>query len=214
MGARISGVPDGVTATFIPQSGTTNFTSTLTLSANGSATVGTYSLNITAQSPDAKQASATLTLTVEPKAQGCTLRIRVMDWDMENPIANATVHVDGEAKTSDADGYVEWDNLTGNVTVGVSFLGVWVSDPILVEMDADRTIDVQCRFYDIYVRAVTASGKPVPNINFTFSLGGEKLSSAVTNGTGYACFQNLPASNLTLTAYGGPNYARACERGG
>ena len=32
---------------------------------------------------------------------------------MENPIANATVHVDGEAKTSDADGYVEWDNLTG-----------------------------------------------------------------------------------------------------
>jgi hypothetical protein len=73
-------------------------------------------------------------------------------------------------------------------------------------MDADRTIDVQCRFYDIYVRAVTAGGKPVPNINFTFSLAGEKLSSAVTNGTGYAYFQNLPASNLTLTAYGGPNY--------
>jgi len=202
----ISGLPDGVTATFIPQGGTTDFTSTLTLSATSSATVGTYSLNITAQSPDAKQASATLTLTVEPKAQGCTLRIRVMDWDMENPIANATVHMDGEAKTSDADGYVEWDNLTGDVTVGVSFLGVWVSDPIPVEMDADRTIDVQCRFYDIYVRAVTTSGKPVPNINFTFSLSGEKLSSAVTNGTGYAYFQNLPASNLTLTAYGGPNY--------
>jgi hypothetical protein len=202
----ISGLPDGVTATFIPQSGTTNFTSALTVSANSSAAVGTYSLNITAQSPGAKQASATLTLTVEPKAKGYTLRVRVMDWDMENPIGNATVHMDVEAKTSDADGYVEWDNLTGTVTVRVSFLGVWVSDPIPVEMDADRTIDVQCMFYDIYVRAVTASGKPVLNINFTFSLSGEKLSSAVTNETGYAYFQNLPASNLTLTAYGGPNY--------
>ena len=202
----IYGVPNGVTATFNPQSGTTNFTSTLTLSADGPVDEGVYVLNITAQSPDAKQASTTLTLTVEAKFEGYKLRVRVMDWDMENPMANATVHVNGEAKTSDGEGYAEWSSLAGTVTVRVSFLGVWVSDPINIEMDRDRTVEVQCRFYDVYVQATTGSGRPLPNIKFTFSLNGETLSSAITNETGYAYFQDIPASNLTLTAYGGPNY--------
>ena len=203
----ISGVPNDVMATFNPQSGTTNYTSTLILSADSSADEGTYTFNVTAHSPDAEQASATLNLTVKAKPEGYTLRVRVMDWDMENPIANAAVHLDdGEAKTSDGEGYAEWSNLTGTVTVRVSYLSVWVSDPINIEMDMNRTVEVQCRFYDVYVQAVWPDGRPAQNLKFTFSFNDTLLGSAITNQTGHAYFQNLPASNLTLTAYGGSNH--------
>ncbi|MGQ9691317.1 MAG: hypothetical protein ACUVQY_08685 [Thermoproteota archaeon] len=80
-------------------------------------------------------------------------------------------------------------------------------DPIAVEMDRDRVIELQCRFHDVYVRAVTSSGNPVPNIKFTFSISGKELSSSVTNETGYAYFRDIPSSNLTLTAYGGSNHS-------
>lgn len=199
----ISGIPNGITATFNPQSGITNYTSTLTLTTNSSAKEGTYILNITAQSPDATQASATLNLTI--KIKGYTLRIRVMDWDMENPIANATVHLNQEIKTSNAEGYAEWNNLTGTVTVRISYLGIWVSNTTNIEMNMNKTVEIQCKFYDVYIRVLTSSGKPISNITLIFSLNEKTLSSAITNQTGYAYFQDLPASNLTLTAYAGSN---------
>lgn len=139
-------------------------------------------------------------------AGGYTLRVRVLDWDMKDPVANATVHLNGDAKASDAEGYAEWGNLTGTATVEVSYLGVKVGGPVSVEMDMNRAVEVQCRFYDVYVHAVWQDGSPAQDIRFTFTLNGVLLGSALTNQTGYAYFQDVPASNLTLAAYGGSDH--------
>jgi len=136
------------------------------------------------------------------KKVGYTLKVKVLDWRMKTAIANATVYLNGEAKKSDADGYAEWRNLTGTVTIRVSYLGVWVSDSMNVEVNANKTVEVQCRLYDVYVQAVTPAGSPLSDIKFMFSLNGTVLGSAVTNQTGYAYFKDLPASDLMLTAYG------------
>ncbi|MCD6530485.1 DUF3131 domain-containing protein [Candidatus Bathyarchaeota archaeon] len=203
---QVYGLPSGVEGQVDPAEGVANFTSTLTLRVSSSAQEGTYILNVTAVSPEAGSTWALLTLIVGAPVEGYKLRIRVMDWRMENPIANATVHLGGEEKTSDNGGYVEWENVTGTVTVKVSFMGVWVSDPVNVQVDKDKTVEVQCRFFDVYVQALNREGKPVQDVKLTLSLNGRVLGSAVTNQTGYALFKDIPSANLTLTAYEGEGY--------
>lgn len=200
----ISGIPEGITTSFNPQSGTTNFTSILTISASNSAKEGKYTLSITAQSPDADPATANLTLTIKAKLH--KLVVKVMDWDLEDTIPNAEVHLGNEVKSTNSSGIVEWNNLSGNITIRVSYLGVWVSDPINIEMNQDKLITVQGRFYDIYIRVLTTSGKPIPNINLTISLNKVTLTSDITNQTGYTYFKNIPAGNITVTAYTGKDY--------
>jgi len=203
---QVHGLPAGVEVEVNPVDGIANFTSTLTLRASSSAQEGTYTLNVTATSPEGEGAWTLLMLTIRAPVEGYRLRVRVMDWGMKTPIADAVVHLDGEEKVSDSDGYVEWEGLAGNVTVRVSFLGVWVSDPMDVEVDEDKTVEVQCRFFDVYVQALTQEDKPAQDVKLTLSLNGSLLGSAITNQTGYAFFRDIPASNLTLTAYGGEGY--------
>ena len=143
---------------------------------------------------------------------GFNLNLRVMDWDLTDSIQGAYVYVDSAAKASDAEGWANWTGVSGTVEIKVKYFGFWVNGTFSVTMDSDKTIDVQCRLYD-----VTCTVKPnntygvvttanVTVFNATFS--GTKIKSGITaNWTGQVTLTNLPNSTLTFIVYAKSDYS-------
>jgi hypothetical protein len=143
---------------------------------------------------------------------GYNLNLRVMDLDLTDNIQGAYVYKDSDIKTSDADGWANWTEVSGTVQIKVQYYGFWVNGTFGVGMDSDKTIDVQCELYDVTVlvqegvqNAYLASAN-VTVYNST-SVQGNKITSGVTGNNGQVQLLNLPNNTLTFTQYGGASYS-------
>jgi len=143
------------------------------------------------------------------------LNLRVMDWDLTDAIANAYVTMNNGTdyvQVSDGNGWANYTGLSGTVTVKVQYFGFWVNGTFSVTMDSDKTINVQCKLYDVTVlvqegvqNAYLVSAN-VTVYNST-SVQGNKITSGVTENNGQVQLLNLPNSTLTFTQYGGTSYS-------
>jgi hypothetical protein len=146
---------------------------------------------------------------------GYELNLRVMDWDLIDAIANAQVCMNNSTdywKTSDSNGWANYTGVSGTVTVKVQYYGFWVNGTFPVTMDSDKTIDVQCKLYDVTVlvqegvQNAYLVGANVTVYNST-SVQGNKITSGVTGNNGQVQLLNLPNNTLTFTQYGGASYS-------
>jgi len=154
-------------------------------------------------------------IVVDYTTLGYNLNLRVMDWDLIDAIANAQVCVNNSTdcwKTSDSNGWANYTGLSGTVTVKVQYFGFWVNGTFSVTMDSDKTINVQCKLYDVTVlvqegvqNAYLASAN-VTVYNST-SVQGNTITSGVTGNNGQVQLLNLPNNTLTFTQYGGASYS-------
>ena len=143
---------------------------------------------------------------------GFNLNLRVRDWDLTDNIQGAHVYKDSDVQISDENGWANWTLVSGTVQIKVSYYGFWVNGTFSVTMDSDKTINVQCKLYDVTVlvqesvqNAYLASAN-VTVYNST-SVQGNKITSGVTGNNGQVQLLNLPNNTLTFTQYGGASYS-------
>jgi len=146
---------------------------------------------------------------------GFNLNLHVMDWDLADAIANAHVTMNNGTdyvQVSDNNGWANYTGLSGTVTAKVQYFGFWVNGTFSVTMDFDKTINIQCKLYDVTVlvqesvqNAYLASAN-VTVYNST-SVQGNKITSGVTGNNGQVQLLNLPNNTLTFTQYGGASYS-------
>jgi len=144
-----------------------------------------------------------------------TLSLRVYDYDLRDVISGAIVSMNNGTEynsTSDINGWANYTGVSGSVNVRVLYFGFWVNGTFSVGMDSDKTIDVQCKLYDVTVlvqegvqNAYLASAN-VTVYNST-SVQGNKITSGVTGNNGQVQLLNLPNNTLTFTQYGGASYS-------
>jgi hypothetical protein len=143
------------------------------------------------------------------------LNLRILDWDLTDAISNAystmnngTDHV----QVSDSNGWANYTGLSGTVTVKVQYFGFWVNGTFSVTVDSDKTINVQCKLYDVTVLAqegtqnayLTSANATVFN---STSVQGNKIISGITGNNGQVQLLNLPNNTLTFTQYGGASFS-------
>jgi hypothetical protein len=143
------------------------------------------------------------------------LNLRVMDWDLTDAIPNAYFTMNNGTdyvKVSDSNGWANYTGVSGTVTVKVQYYGFWVNGTFSVTMDSNKTINVQCKLYDVTVlvqegvqNAYLVSAN-VTVYNST-SVQGNKITSGVTGNNGQVQLLNLPNNTLTFTQYGGASYS-------
>jgi hypothetical protein len=143
---------------------------------------------------------------------GFNLNLRVRDWDLTDNIQGAHVYKDSDVQISDANGWANWTLVSGTVQIKVNYYGFWVNGTFSVTMGSDKTIDVQCKLYDVTVlvqegvQNAYLAGANVTVYNST-SMQGNKITSGVTGNNGQVQLLNLPNNTLTFTQYGGASYS-------
>jgi hypothetical protein len=143
---------------------------------------------------------------------GFNLNLRVRDWDLTDNIQGAYVYKDTDVKTTDANGWANWTLVSGTVQIKVQYFGFWVNGTFSVTMDSDKTINVQCKLYDVTVLVQESvqnaylTGANVTVYNST-STQDNKITSGVTGNNGQTQLLNLPNNTLTFTQYGGASYS-------
>jgi len=143
---------------------------------------------------------------------GFNLNLRVRDWDLTDNIQGATVYKDSDTKISDANGWANWTLVSGTVQIKVQYFGFWVNGTFSVTMDSDKTINVQCKLYDVTVLVqegvqnayLTSANVTVYN---STSVQGNRIISGLTGNNGQVQLLNLPNNTLTFTQYGGASYS-------
>jgi hypothetical protein len=143
---------------------------------------------------------------------GFNLNLRVRDWDLTDNIQGAFVYKDSDAQISDANGWANWTLVSGTVQIKVNYYGFWVNGTFSVTMDSDKTIDVQCKLYDVTVLVQeSVQNAYLTSANITVynstSVQGNKITSGVTGNNGQVQLLNLPNNTLTFTQYGGASYS-------
>lgn len=145
---------------------------------------------------------------LESTLVGFDLNLRVMDYDLTENIQGAYVYVDSDVQTSDVNGWANWSGISGTVYVKVKWYGAWVNGTFSVEMDSDKTIDVQCHIFDIAVTCIEgAQGAVLQYVNVTVynatSVASNKIRTGITGSDGKVSLANVPNSTLTFTCYDG-----------
>jgi len=143
---------------------------------------------------------------------GFNLNLRVRDWDLTDNIQGAYVYKDSDVQISDANGWANWTLVSGTVQIKVRYFGFWVNGTFSVTMDSDKTIDVQCKLYDVTVLVQeSVQNAYLVSANVTVynstSVQGNKITSGVTGNNGQVQLLNLPNNTLTFTQYGGASYS-------
>jgi len=142
---------------------------------------------------------------------GYNLNLRVLDQGLTDHIQGAYVYKDSDIKTSDADGWANWTEVSGTVQIKVQYYGFWVNGTFSIAVSADTTIDVQCNLYDISVKTIEAQQSAyLVSANVTVfnstSDAPNKIATGVTGSNGIVELANLPNYTLTFTQYGGSSY--------
>jgi hypothetical protein len=151
-------------------------------------------------------------VTIEFTPPGYNLNLRVMDYDLTDAVSGALVYKDSDVKTSDSNGWTNWTLVSGTVHIKVRYFGFWVNGTFSVTMDSDKTINVQCKLYDVTVlvqegvQNAYLAGANVTVYNST-SMQGNKIASGVTGNNGQVQLLNLPNNTLTFTQYGCASYS-------
>lgn len=152
-------------------------------------------------------------ITVRPSFQ---LSLRVQDWDLTDSIQGASVYMNNGTqyvKVSDANGWANWTGVSGFVEIKVKYYGFWVNGTFSVNVNSNKTIEVQCRLYDVTVTVKPYNEQGViTTVNVTVfnstSDSNNKIGSGITaNWTGGVTLINLPNSTLTFTVYAKSDYS-------
>lgn len=201
--------------------GTTDVTKTQTITTNptnfrdGS---GNWKINVTGVKTTPTQFDWNgdlVKIEVTGIVLACKLNLKVMDWDLTDAIPNTYVTMNNgtdNIQVSDSNGWANYTGVSGTVTVKVQYFGFWVNGTFSVTMDSDKTIDVQCKLYDVTVlvqegvQNAYLAGANVTVYNST-SVQGNKITSGVTGNNGQVQLLNLPNNTLTFTQYGGASYS-------
>jgi hypothetical protein len=147
------------------------------------------------------------------EAGGYALNLRVMDWDLTDAISGATVYKDTDTKTSNGGGWANWTGVSGTVAVKVKYYGFWVNGTFNVIMTSDKTINVQCKLYDVTVTAKTnneigvISGANVTAYNNTGTSNGKIKSGITVDTTGQVTLTNVPNATLRFIMYAKSDYS-------
>jgi len=141
---------------------------------------------------------------------GYNLNLRVLDWDLTDAIQGAIVYKDSDYLTSDENGWANWTQVSGTVEIQVKYFGFWVNSTS-VTMDSDKTIDLQCRLYDVIVAVQeTLQNAILVPANVSVFNGSStqvnRIATGITNSSGQLFLYNLPNSTLTFTLYAGSDY--------
>lgn len=137
---------------------------------------------------------------------GYDLNLRVKDWGLTNDIQGALVYKDSDVKTSDANGWANWTDVTGTVAIKVSWFGQWVNGTFSITMDSGKTIDIRSNIFDIAVTCVEQINQAIlQNANVTATASGNIVTSGFTGPDGRTILTNVPNGTLTLTAYDSNN---------
>lgn len=114
-------------------------------------------------------------------------------------------------QVSDNNGWANWTFVTGAAHIKVKYYGKWVNGTFSVTMDADKTIDVKCKLYDVTVAVKEGlQSAYLVGVNVTVfnasSTYGNRIKSGITSGNGQVYLTNLPNDTLTFTQYGGSSF--------
>ena len=144
--------------------------------------------------------------------EGYALNLRVMDWDLTDAISGAIVYKDSDTKVSNGGGWANWTGVSGTVAVQVKYYGFWVNGTS-VTMDGDKTINVQCKLYDVTVTAKPnneigiISGANVTAYNNTGTSNGKIKSGITVDTTGQVTLTNVPNATLRFIIYAKSDYS-------
>jgi len=139
---------------------------------------------------------------------GYNLNLRVMDLDLTDNIQGAYVYKDSDVKTSDADGWANWTEVSGTVQIKVQYFGFWVNETSLT-ISSDRTMSLQCKLYDVIVNVrENVRNAKLSNVNVTvYNSTNYKIKSGISDNNGQVSLLNLPNNTLTFTCYAKSDYS-------
>jgi hypothetical protein len=146
------------------------------------------------------------------ETSGYALNLRVMDWDLTDAISGAIVYKDTDTKTSNGGGWANWTGVSGTVAIKVKYFGFWVNGTS-VTMNSDKTINVQCKLYDVTVTAKpnneigVISGANVTAYNNTGTSNGKIKSGITVDTTGQVTLTNIPNATLRFIMYAKSDYS-------
>jgi len=150
-------------------------------------------------------------MNVYVSALGYELNLRILDWDLTDPIEGARVYADEEVKVSDSEGWANWTKVGGNTQIKVKYFGKLVNGTFSLLVEENMTIDVQCNIFDIRVVCLEGlQGAVLENANVTVfnstSTPNNKICTGITDASGKVDLNNVPngtlTSPLTFTVYG------------
>jgi len=139
---------------------------------------------------------------------GYNLNLRVMDLDLTDHIQGAYVYKDSDIKTSDADGWANWTEVSGTVQIKVQYFGFWVNETSLT-ISSDTTMSLQCKLYDVIVNVrENIRNAKLSNVNVTvYNSTNYKIKSGISDNNGQVSLLNLPNNTLTFTCYAKSDYS-------
>jgi len=153
----------------------------------------------------------TLVPAIAERMAGYDLNLCVKDWDLTDNIQNALVYKDSDTpKLSDFNGWANWTNVKGKVEVKVKWYGFLVNNTFTIRMEGNRTINIQCKIFDITVTCQeTLQGALLQNANVTIfnstSTPSNKIRTGTTNAYGKVELVNIPNGTITIIVYDGQN---------
>ena len=134
-----------------------------------------------------------------------TLVITCLDGDGE-PVKGVKLELSGQARTctsaTNASGACAFVLLSsGSYSIEAYFMGVRVASAHIEIADVglyERSLS--CAIYDLAILVVAQDGSPVANAHVILTLpNGTQIAEGLTNASGVVVFDNLPASNYTLS---------------
>jgi hypothetical protein len=146
-------------------------------------------------------------------AGGYALNLCIKDWDLTDAISGAIVYKDTDTKTSNGGGWANWTGVSGTVAVKVKYYGFWVNGTFNINVDADKTINIKCKLYDVTVTAKpnneigVISGANVTAYNNTGNSNGKIKSGITATITGQVTLTNVPNATLRFIMYAKSDYS-------
>ena len=136
------------------------------------------------------------------------LNLRVMDWDLTDPMEGAVVYKDSDHMTTDENGWANWTQVGGTVEIQVRYFGYWVNGTS-VTMDSNKAIELRCRLYDVKVAVLPNNQQGIIELVNATALNStqNQIRSGITNATGQIYLTNLPNNILTFTVYAKSDYS-------
>lgn len=113
---------------------------------------------------------------VKFKSLSYKLNLRAKDVDGDI-IEDATVYGDDVYGTTDSNGWKNFTFIPGSViSVRVKLQDLWVNGTFSVTIDADKTIDIDCKVYSLTVYITSGEGTPYEGADLSLSRNGTSLN--------------------------------------
>jgi len=131
------------------------------------------------------------------------LTIKVLDWDGEDPIKNAVVYANNLKGITDENGVVVFNNLSGNITINIYYLGIPIASNISYFLSSNSNLTIKTDMFDLNIYLRGKKGESIVGANITLSLANKFSISLISDDDGYVRVNDIPIGSYNLSIYAG-----------